>query len=171
VPDLETWANLAEISSLAAIVIAASFAVYQLRADRRVRQDAAAFAVIQNFMDDVTFLEAARFLMNQPPDWHERPLSKEAQGHVDRVFMTMETIGFAVYRGVVRTEDVESFMGGIARQMWKAVEPLANKERVAFPRWYEWTEWLAARLEDARPGGGLSSPVALAARPPAGRDG
>lgn len=153
-PDLGTWANIAEVASLAAIVIAGAFAVYQLRADRIARQDAAAFAIVQNFMENLAFIEAFRFLVKLPEGWHEKPVNKATQEHIDRVHMTLETIGFAVYRGVVRIDDIEQLMGGVTRQLWRILAPFAEKERIRSPRWYEWSEWLVQSLDGTASKGG-----------------
>ena len=150
--DLDRLANLAEIASLLAILVAGAFALIQLRADRKARKESAAFAIMQRFMDDNDFIEAVHFLLQTDPGWHEH-LSAEAQRHVDKVYMTLEIVGFAAYRGVVDLRDVEALMGGVSRQVWAVLEPIAEAERAVHPRGYEWTRWLVTSLEKARPGG------------------
>ncbi len=150
--DLSTWANVAEILGLATVVGGAFFAWFQIREARKTRADASSLRVLVNFLEDERFFLAVNAVMKLPPDWHmdkairEDPETVEA---VNRVYQTLEMLGYFVYARQVRLKDVQELAGSGISQAWvkmRGYVDVAREERG--PNAFEWYEWLIDRLED-----------------------
>lgn len=137
-----------------ALIAAAFFAGYQLLLHRRERKDLAA-------KDLLTSMQTQEFRSAYATIWalplQADPEAVEAHGpDVEQaavtVAMTFESIGVMVHNRIIPLEAVDQFIGGFLRESWRRLQPFIQEQRrrLGAPRYAEWYQWLAERVESDR---------------------
>jgi hypothetical protein len=64
----------------------------------------------------------------------------------------LETIGYMVFRHIVRLESVDDLIGGVTLVFWSRAKAWGERERerTGNPKFLEWCEWLANRIAERR---------------------
>ncbi|MGQ0535399.1 MAG: DUF4760 domain-containing protein [Methanobacteriota archaeon] len=148
--DLFTVAAVAEIVGGAAVVGGVAFGVVQLRQYVRQRQDAAAFAFIQQW-DPATVRHMDR-MYGLPDGAPPGEIDRDPGLHesADAVYLIMEKLGILVHNRVISLETANEWAGGVVRVTWRKLAPWirAKRERAGSERPGEWFQWLAERFAE-----------------------
>ncbi len=150
IPELLPYAQfLAQIS----LVVGAFFAGYQFLHARRERDDHAALEVL-NDLQSTEFRAAYQQiwmlpLAAPPEDVRGDVATEDAAGCVA---MTFETLGIMVHNRIVPLDTVDQVIGGFLRESWRRLEPyiMDQRAKLGAPRYAEWYQWLAERVEVRR---------------------
>jgi hypothetical protein len=64
----------------------------------------------------------------------------------------LETIGYIVFRGILKLDAVDDLLGGATLVFWSRAKAWAGYKRVetSNPNFGEWCEWLASRITERR---------------------
>jgi hypothetical protein len=60
-------------------------------------------------------------------------------------------MGLLVYRNIASFSIVQDLCGGLLMEMWRTIKPWCSQNRELHnnPRFGEWVQWLAERMEEA----------------------
>lgn len=143
-----------QLAAQIALVIGASFAGYQLLLHRRERNE-------QRALDVLTRLQGPAFQRAYTQVW-DLPLGatpetvraggREMEDAVETIALTFESLGVMVFHRIVPLAVVDNVIGGFLRESWRRVELYVKWKRghLEAPRWAEWYEWLADRVQVGR---------------------
>jgi hypothetical protein len=146
--------TLLNILSTVALVGALIFAALQVRSGNRLREEQAAFTLIDAALNAV-LAQPADLLSDVSPDTTAAELDAyppEVNRAIQEIGFRIEIVGYLVYRRVVPLQSVQELMGGMIAYWWARIRPFAerDRERTGNPRLYEWVQWLAERVSDRR---------------------
>ena len=150
--ELATYAAIAEIFGAATIVGGGLFAVMQLREIRSRRRSQVAAELCRAFSEPE--LAKAVHLIRQLPDGASLEAVQDGDGSIEEaaqvVGMAFETMGLLVYKRVASFEIVQELAGGLLLMMWRKLEVWIKATRVQHhnPRFGEWVQWLAERVQE-----------------------
>jgi hypothetical protein len=149
--DLGTIANVA---TAAAVITGLAFGLAEIGHARREREERIAFEVLHamltpEWMRSVFVIEALPDGLSIA-DLNANPRALEAAHFVA---VTLETLGYAVFRRMVSLRMVDELLGGITRVGWRKIGPFIRDERAlsGSQKSMEWFQWLAERLEEHHP--------------------
>jgi hypothetical protein len=143
-----------QLGAQLALIAGASFAGYQLLLHRRERNE-------QRALDVLTKLQGPEFQRAYTQVW-DLPLAatpeavraggREMEDAVETVALTFESLGVMAYHRIVPLAVVDNVIGGFLRESWRRVGPYVKwkREQLGAPRWAEWYEWLADRVQAGR---------------------
>jgi hypothetical protein len=150
--DLGLVANLA---TSGAVVTGVAFGLWQIREERKKRQELAAVELVRSFQTP-HFVRAASLVMELPLGLSAADLEArgpEAQFAIMDAHMAFETLGLLVYKRVIPLDLVGDLMGGFAGASWARTHAYFEHLRAATgsAKWAEWHEWLVDRLQENMP--------------------
>jgi hypothetical protein len=149
--DLGSALNL--ISTLA-IVAALIFAALQVRQQNLKRSDQAAVTVIQTAQSERW--TRALDLIGKLPENAELSDVERMGPEIERCLfdfgIRLETIGYMVYRRIVKLETVDDLIGGVTLMFWSRSKTWAEQLRIQSGnlKYWEWCEWLADKITERR---------------------
>lgn len=159
-PDLQTWANLAEIVGGAAVVGGVLYAAIQIHQQKAQRTQTAVLQMFQSFQDD-TFGRAVRLVVSLPDDADPRAISKDKdmEEAAIRVASAYAAVGYALELGALPAKAAASWDTGLPQLVWRKLRRWvhAGRKRGGLPTLYRNFEWAATYFEQRWP---------LPARPP-----
>ena len=150
---LEQYAAAAEIFGALTIVGGGLFALVQYREVRRRRASQVAAELCRGFTEPD--LARAVNLLRTLPDGLGREAVEERGPEVEEamqiVGMTFETMGLLVYEGIASFQIVQKRAGGLLLMMWREMGVWTKEVRAdqGNPRFGEWVQWLAERVEES----------------------
>jgi hypothetical protein len=150
--NLMIYAAIAEIFSATAIVGGALFGTFQIAEFRKRRRCQAAVDLCRGFTEPE--LAKAMILLKSMPDQlgleDIKDMDKDFEEAAQLIGMTFETMGLLVHEGIASFRVVQELTGGLFLMMWRKSERWIKETRVeqGNPRFGEWMEWLADRLEE-----------------------
>ena len=150
--ELSDYAAIAEIFSAAMIVLGGIVAAFEVIEFRRRRRDEAAVELCRRFAEPE--LGRAVALIRRLPDGISREEIRAMDNEYEEaaliVGMTFETMGLLVHRNIASFRMIQDLTGGLLLTMWKKLEVWIEGTRQAegSPRFGEWVQWLAERVED-----------------------
>ena len=149
---LETLAAAAEIFGALTIIGGGLFALVQLREIRRRRATQVAAELCRGFTEP-ELARAVNLLRTLPdgvgPD-EVRERGAEVEEAMQIVGMTFETMGLLVHTEIASFEIVQELAGGLLLMMWRKIGAWTKAVRIeqGNPRFGEWVQWLAERIEE-----------------------
>jgi len=74
----------------------------------------------------------------------------EYQEAAQVIGMTFETMGLLVHKDIASFQIVQELSGGLLLMLWRKIEMWAKdtREEQGNPRFAEWVQWLAERIEE-----------------------
>jgi hypothetical protein len=152
---MDTATTLSAISSFA-VVGALIFAALQVRVANRTRAEHGAITIVEAAQSE-GWTKGLRELHRIPAGATAEQidaLGPEVADAIEQVGIRVETIGYMVWRGIVRMQMVDDLFGGIVIFWWSRIRTYAerDRERTSNPKSYEWFQWLAERLQERRAG-------------------
>lgn len=149
---LTTLAELAQVLSGAAVVIAIVFGIAQMRQFQRQRLDAADLELMR-MMQDREFVHAFMLIYPIPGTLsleELRALGEEHEVAALALSARFEAMGLLVFRGSIPIDLVEQIIGGNCILFWHKLQPWIERMRIEqqHPLLLEWFQWLAERLEE-----------------------
>jgi hypothetical protein len=146
--DLATWADIAEVAGLVAILGGGGLALLQMRNAHRQRADQAAIEMVRSLQGPELIDEMYVFLDHPsltPAQVRADPRLEQAAIHAIFVF---ETLGIMVYERTLRLAVLDRMLGGFIRSIWQRIQPWVEDERqrTGVVNHAEWTEWLVDQL-------------------------
>ncbi len=149
--SLEHYAALAEIFGATTIVIGAVFAFFQFR-EHRKRTTLEITAELCRKFAEPELAKAINLLRKLPDDisyedMHQ--LDNEYEAAAQIVAMSYETMGLLVHKGVASFELTTELSGGLLLMVWRKIRGWirGTREYEGNPRFAEWVEWLAIKVE------------------------
>jgi hypothetical protein len=149
--DLGSALNLI---STVAIVGALIFAALQVRQANLKRTDQAAVTVIQTLQSE-RWTRASDLIGKLPENAKLSDIERmgpESESCLFDFGMRLETIGYMVYRRIVKLDMVDELIGGVTLMFWSRAKAWAERMRIQSgnPKYWEWCEWLADRITERR---------------------
>jgi hypothetical protein len=149
--DLGSALNLI---STVAIVGALIFAALQVRQANLKRTDQAAVTVIQTLQSE-RWTRASDLIGKLPENAKLSDIERmgpESESCLFDFGMRLETIGYMVYRRIVKLDMVDELIGGVTLMFWSRAKAWAERMRIQSgnPKYWEWCEWLANRITERR---------------------
>jgi hypothetical protein len=153
--SLQTYANIAELLGGGAIIVGGIFALIQLAEFRKRRRYQAAADLCRGFSEP-ELAKAVTLLKTLPDDARLEDLRSrgpEYEAAAQIVGMTFETMGLLVHMDIASFKVVQELAGGLLLMMWRKIGTWVRETRVeqGNPRFGEWVQWLAERLEEREP--------------------
>lgn len=151
--ELMTYAAIAEIFGALAIIGGAVFAVFQFSEFRKRRRSQVAAELCGAFAEPE--LAKAVTLVKRLPDAVSleslQEMDDEYEAAAQIIGMTFETMGLLVYKDIASFKIVQELTGGLLLMMWRKIEVWIKATRTAEgnPRFGEWVQWLAERVEES----------------------
>lgn len=151
-PDLGTWANIAEIVGGATVIGGLLLVVFEVHRFRAARRRQEMLTLIRSYQT-WEFVKALRVVSELPEDLDHEELEgrpEEEKAAVWFLMTTWESIGVLVHRREVSLDLVEALYGGPVLSSWRKLGPAVEEGRgIAYPDTYwEWFQWLAERIEE-----------------------
>jgi hypothetical protein len=149
--NLEIYAALADIFGTVTIVTGGIFATVQFLEYRRRTRNAAAAELCRRFAEPE--LARAVNLVSGLPDGTTleafRKLPPEYEQAAQLIGMSFETMGLLVFRNMASFTMIQDLTGGLVLMMWRKIRVWTEDVRreQGAPRFGEWVQWLAERLE------------------------
>jgi hypothetical protein len=147
--DLSSMLNLI---STVAIVAALIFTALQVRQANVKRSDQAAVTLIQTLQSE-RWTRALDLIGKLPENAQLSDIEQMGPEMGDALFdlaVRLETIGYMVFRRIVKLDAVDDLLGGATLVFWSRAKVWVDHIRVrtANPRFAEWCEWLASRVTE-----------------------
>lgn len=151
-PDLQTWAAVAEIVGVATVVGGILFAIIQLRHLRVQRSDTAAMELVRA-VHDKSYEENWPIVLALPEGITLDELRAREDGAEEAamgVQYHFETIGVLVYHGAIPLTMFDHLSGGVCRSSWQILRRYVEDYRrdTGLINFAEWFQWLVERLEE-----------------------
>ena len=149
--QLSTYAALAEIFGVLALVLGGIFAAFQLSEYRRRRKNQVAVDLCARFCEPD--FGRAISLIRRLPDGISfedlQAMGTEYQESAQIVGMAFETMGLLVFKKIASFQMIQQLTGGLLLMIWRKEQTWIKGTRVeqGNPRFGEWMQWLAERLE------------------------
>ena len=171
--SLEHYAAAAEIFGALTIIGGGLFAVVQFREIRRRRASQVAADLCSNFTEP-DLARAINLLRTLPDGLGIEEIEKrgtEYEEAMQIVGMTFETMGLLVHKEIASFEIVQKLAGGLLLMMWRKMGTWTKevREDQGNPRFGEWIQWLAERIEECEPAVTPAHEAFADWRPPAQR--
>ena len=150
--ELATYAALAEILGGATILVGVVFAAVELVEFRRRRRAEVATELFRRFAQPE--LGRAITLIKRLPDGISieelESMGGEYEEAAQIVAMAFESMGLLVFREMASFRMIQELTGGLLLMMWRKLEGWikATREVQGNPRFAEWVQWLAERLDE-----------------------
>jgi hypothetical protein len=149
---LDVISKIADIVGGAAVAGAVIFALVQVRQYRQQRRDTAAVELMRTIQSP-RFTRAHHLLSSVPEGVRSAELGKMGAEYEEAALTVVaiyEPIGLLVFRGVVPFPLVRELTGGVVAVFWRTLATWVEdvREERDYPRFAEWLQWLAERLED-----------------------
>ncbi len=150
--ELETYAAIAEIFGGLAILGGALFAMAQISEFRRGRREQVAAELCRGF--SAPHIARGTNLLKHLPDGISaqelRAMDETYEEAAQTVAMTFETMGLLVHMNVASFTVVQELTGGLLLMMWRKIAGWVYATRIeqGNPRFAEWMQWLAERVEE-----------------------
>lgn len=149
--DLSSVLNLI---STVAIVAALIFAALQVRQANLKRSDQAAVTLVQTLQSE-RWTRAVDLISTLPENAQLSDMERMGPAMESSLFdfgVRMETIGYMVFRRIVKLDTVDDLLGGAVLVFWSRAKAWADHKRVQTenPKFAEWCEWLASRIAERR---------------------
>lgn len=149
--DLARLANLAEIAGVFIVCAGLLFAFFELAHYRRQRREMAAIELVHSFQNP-RFSDSLLIVLSMP-DGLDAVALRDHDERFERAAMelslTLESVGIMVHRRIVSLDVVWELMGGVFLTAWRKMRPWVDdmREQQGNPKFDEWMQWLAERLE------------------------
>jgi hypothetical protein len=149
--DVSSTLNLI---STVAIVGALIFTALQVRQANLKRSDQAAVTVIQTAQSE-RWTRALDLIGKLPENAELSDIERmgpEIESCLFDFGMRLETIGYMVFRRIVKLDMVDELIGGVTLMFWSRAKAWAERMRIQSgnPKYWEWCEWLADRITERR---------------------
>ncbi len=150
--QLSTYAALAEIFGVLAIVFGGIFAAVQLSEYRIRRKNQVAVDLCGRFTEPE--FGRAISLIRRLPDGIAfedlQAMDTEYQESAQIVGMAFETMGLLVFKKIASFQMTQQLTGGLLLMIWRKEEIWIKGTRAeqSNPRFGEWMQWLAERLQE-----------------------
>ena len=141
------------VATAIAVIIAVAFGIVQFRQVESQRRQAATQHYHAAFANPEV-IDAVQRLLKLPDDAPEM-IASDSKLHqeVIHLMVVMESVGALVYNRAADLHDVDRTMGGFTRGVWRKIRRHVEAERVDWPSYGEWWQWLVERMdEDPAPG-------------------
>ena len=147
---LQTFANIAQVIGVLAVIAVFVFGLVQMRQYREQRRDAVAVELMRS-IQDAEFTRSLRLLLSLPAQISAEELLARGAVYEDAALALgakYETLGYLVYRGIMPIELVEELVGGVGVHVFRRLKPWIHslREGQNQPLLFEWYEWLADRM-------------------------
>ena len=150
--QLSTYAALAEIFSVLAIIAGGIFAAFQFSEYRKRRRTQLAVELCARFAEPE--FGRAVSLIRRLPDGVSfeaiQAMDTQYQESAQIVSMAFETMGLLVFKKIASFQMIQQLTGGLLLMIWRKEESWIKGTRVeqGNPRFAEWMQWLAERLAE-----------------------
>ena len=149
--DFSSTLNL--ISTIA-IIGALVFTALQVRQGNLKRSEQAAVTVIQTTQSD-RWWRALDLLGKLPENAQISDIERMGPRIERSLFdfgVRLETIGYMVFRRIVKLDTVDELIGGVTLLFWSRAKVWAEHVRVRTGnrKYFEWCQWLAERITERR---------------------
>ena len=145
--DLSTLANIATALTVLTAVV---FGLIEMRHARRDREERAAFVAVQAiltpaWMQSMTLVQAISE-GTTPSQIEADPRLFQA---VQSIACILESLGYAVFAGMVPLNVVDELLGGTVRVAWRNLRGYVEyeRERAGSKKNWEWFQWLAEQID------------------------
>ncbi len=147
---LQTFANIAQVVGVLAVIAAFAFGMAQIRQYREQRRDAVAVELMRS-IQDAEFTRSVRLLLSLPNELTADEVRARGEPYESAALALgtkYETLGYLVYRGIMPIELVEELVGGVGVHLWRRLYPWVSalREQQNQPLLFEWYQWLAERM-------------------------
>lgn len=150
--QLATYASIAEIFGAFAILGGAIFGLVQFGEAKRRRRSQVAAELCRAFAEPE--LARAITLVRSLPDGISlrdlHAMDREFESSAQVIGMSFETMGLLVHENIADFRVVQQLTGGLLLMVWRKIHVWAEETRVEYsnPRFGEWVQWLAERIEE-----------------------
>ena len=149
--DLGTIANVA---TAAAVITGLFFGLAEIAHARREREERVAYEIVHAMLTPEWM--RAVFIVEALPDQlsaHDLEADQQKLEAARTVAVTLETLGYSVFRRIVPLRVADELLGGITRVGWRKIGPFIElqRNRSRNQKSMEWFQWLAERLEQYHP--------------------
>ncbi|MFO1533624.1 MAG: hypothetical protein ABR562_08045 [Thermoplasmatota archaeon] len=149
--DFTTLNAVANVLTVAVLLLGLLFGVVQLNHLQRRRRDAIALEAVRIMQDEAT-AKAVQCVLGLPDSVSQDQLvvrGPDVESCVSLVEYNFDTLGWMVHRRMIPLRDLDDLMGGAVRAVWRRVHVLAEERRhvTGQSNHFEWTQWLAEQLE------------------------
>ena len=145
------WELIFQAVQALAVLFGVVFGLIQLRHIREQRELQAAVELLDPLQSPET-AEALLLLHGLPDGLTDAELRKQAGDQFGAILATMsffESLGPLIARGLVPLHMYAQFYRGPTTLAWRKLRPYVEQQRESgWPNLFEWTQWLAERLEE-----------------------
>jgi hypothetical protein len=141
--DLGTIANVA---TAIAVVTGLVFGIIEVSRAASERRERAELEMLHSMLN-AEYIHAVNVVHHLPDD--AEVTAPEARAAADSVALTLETLGYAVFRRLVPLDSADALVGGAARVAWRKLRRFCEESRTVSgsDKAWEWFQWLAEQLE------------------------
>jgi hypothetical protein len=154
--DLNTLANLAEVTGAAVVLGSVAFAFVQLSQFRRQRTDMVAIELARTFQTP-EFARAIRLVLSLPDGVTAEKMREDAtyEDAAMLVSLTLEAVGIMVHRRIISLDMVWELMGGMVLASWAKMNVWVGQQREeqGGAKFDEWIQWLCDQMRRSQQGG------------------
>jgi hypothetical protein len=148
--ELNTLANLAEITGVLIVIGGLWFAVVQLLHYRQQRRDMAAIELARSFQNPA-FAQALRLVLSLPDGIRAQELRQRDASYENaalQVSLTLESVAIMVHRRIVDLDVVWELMGGVLLDSWEKLRFWVEDVRAEQhqEKFDEWIQWLSEQM-------------------------
>jgi hypothetical protein len=150
--DLNSLAQIAQVLSGIAVVVAIVFGLVQARQFKQQRRDAADVELMRS-MQDREFTRSFRLIYSIQDNLSAsglRALGPEYEEAAIALGARFESMGMLVFRGSIPLDLVEKIVGGVIVVLWRKLKLFVIEYRAEQKHelLFEWFQWLAERIEE-----------------------
>jgi len=146
--------SIFELVGAVALTIGVFVGVAQLRQHAIMRRREGMLELVHS-LQKADMTSAMSLIMRRgtelgPDEFREFVRGDDGWPFVSQVCGTFEALGALVYSGEVDLDLVTSAFGGAVTRSWGVLRPEIEeaRQRLGWPRLYEWFQWLADRIEE-----------------------
>lgn len=141
-------AEIAQLASSIAVVVAVVFGVLQIRHMAKTREIFSS-AELVHAMRTPEFTESIGKIGQLPDGADPEVVRRDAMSAAQHVGHVLESLGVLVYHRILPLHLVDDLIGGYVRMGWKKLAPFVEARRKEYGVYYgEWMQWLAERMNE-----------------------